>query len=618
MTFQLRPFQTQALDQFRVAWPKATAHLGVAPTAFGKSIMMGVLASRLVPKELYRFVILAHREALVRQNADKVLKVDPSLLVGVEMADVEAGPDADVISASIGTLRGKRLERCAAAWRADGRPLFLIVDEAHHSLAPTYREVIAALRPDRLLGLTATPFRPDDDGGHSLREIYPELAFNIPRGPMIDDGWLAKPRHWTIRTHESLEAVSSRAGDFIESQLAQAVDTDERNQLVVAAALECKNELGAVVRGVCFAVNVAHAERLADALGAAGFDAMAITGETPIDERRAWDARLKAGKWDTILVSCGVLTEGWDVEEVNLGLFARPTKSAVLADQMLGRVLRHHEGKPAALVIDFEDGESDRVSIAQTFALPSRWDSAGESLRDEEKWFAARLKDAPWTERGAMWGATCKDDVEQILAERRGPRLMDERGFMWWDLGPEVRLTMGYVSLVVSQTEHGDFEVSCRKGDETQVLGRCGRGIEALQKAEAWMVRAFPREADYCRIGRSDDGRPPSDGQKLKLARLGSPATPGMTMREARIAISIAMMGVCKDLEEGLVGFGRYKGLPVGEIPLHYLAWHLEEGSQGRVFLEKTGRPELGMFAKEVARRQASAASNGGLTSRQA
>lgn len=580
MTIELRPFQERALADYRKKFSLGTSHLGIAPTAFGKSILMGVLAARMIPKTRHRFVILAHREALVRQNADKVRRAAPGLEVEVEIAEIWAIETADVISASIGSLKGDRLKRCAHDWRKDGRPIFLIIDEAHHSLAKTYLEAIEELKPDRLLGLTATPFRKDDGDGSSLRGIYPELAFNIPRGEMIDDRWLASPRHWRVETGSTLFGVNVRIGEYVEKDLAEALDTDGRNAMIVNAALDAKQELESMgmpsIKGVCFAINVAHCFALEAAFNKVGFQAKAIVGETPIHERREWDARLKTSVLDTIVISCGVLTEGWDVEEVNLGLFARPTRSPVLADQMLGRVLRHHPDKKAAVVIDFDDESSEgRVTIASTFKLPAGWDGIGECLRQDEVWFQQQLSSSSYSVRSALWKCKDRKEVCNILENKAdaGPALLEDRGWLWWDLGPELRMVVDNSCLVIEQSDLGDYSLEHRAPGAVDQIGAFASVGEALSKGEAWVARNKPERSGFLRIKRDDDGRLASDKQKDVLKRWGLKFPHDLSVRTARIMMDEYIMESLREVERGRVSFGKYKGSEVSRLPTHYLEW---------------------------------------------
>lgn len=609
----LRPFQERAFLEYRKAFKTGTAHLGIAPTAFGKSIFAGVLASRMVPKTRHRFVILAHREALVRQNAEKVLKVDPSLRVGVEMADQKASPSSDVISVSIGSLKGKRLDNCATLWKQDGRPLFLIIDEAHHTPADTYQAALKVLSPDRLLGLTATPERPDDEGGLTLRSSYPEIAFNIPRGEMIDDGWLAKPLHWCIKTAQDISKIKKRMGDFVEAELSRTLNVSDRNDLVVASAENAASILqesqGLTPKGVCFCIDIAHGEELERLFLSSGWAAKLISGSTPVEDRLFWDQSLRGATKKTVLISCGVLTEGWDVEEVNLGIFARPTKSNVLADQMLGRVLRLHPSKKeGAVVIDFQDGgeEVDRVSIASTFRLPSEWDGGGVNLREDELWFRDLLSRSSYVIRSQLWKCHNRDAVMKVMAKvntSAEPVIFPGGEFLWWDLGPELRMIVKFNSIVIEMTPIGDYEIRLHHG-----LSRARIGVErtiqtAIGKAEAWVSSTFPEDSFYLRLDSTKRAETTvSQAQLDYLERLEErKPDKSISKHEARVRINVALMEKIREVEEGRMGFGKHKGSPLSLVSNWYLKFMIEDPKMD--WLRKGGRPELDMAKAELLRR---------------
>jgi superfamily II DNA or RNA helicase len=597
----LRPFQDKAVAQYRQAWTKGTSHIGIAPTAFGKTIMIGWLASKLCPTG-WRVVSIAHRENLVEQNADKVRRVDPDLLVAKEIAG-ERVPDAtgvDVISASIATLRGKRAIECAKAWRADGRKVLLIVDEAHHCLAKSYRDWIDLLKPDRLLGLTATPFRGD---GESLRCVFPEVGFDISRGEMVDDGWLARPHLFTVTTHTSLRDVKTRAGDYVEGDLAKVIDNTDRNQLVLSAANEAADMLATyhnqkVARGVCFTVSVEHAHSMAALFAADGWEAYAIDGSTPIPERRHADERLRHGEGKVVLCSCGVLTEGWDVEEVNLGLFARPTKSGVLAEQMMGRVLRYLEGKPTVLLVDFQDQWAEgRMTLAKPWHLPEQWDCQGEDVRMDELWFHGKIAGANISTQSEMWACTSRAEVEALLGDtsaRKGRTL--DRTYLWWDLGEEVRMSINTGSVVVFRAPQGDYVAEWRRGQEVCHIGTDMALGSVCDNAEMWIDQYHPDDARFLR-GR-EKWQAPSEKQVAYMKRQGITVPEGMTKYQASQLINERRMQQNKSTEGGYITFGKYNGFHVTEIPSHYIRWMLAPEREGLKH-----RPEYAMFQNEMKRR---------------
>lgn len=390
---KLRPYQEQQLDAIASTFldTRLNRLLVKSPTGTGKTVTFAELMKwqRLrdwldtFPAGERRMLVIAHREELLDQAAAKIRAANPGLLVGVEQGERRASTSLDVVVASIQTLAAmkfRRLERLtnAMAFR------IVIVDEAHHAAARTYRAALARLGflpamaddgagdieraeetdvaameqalkgwdrvapKDRLLvGVTATPNRSDAVG---LGCVFQTIAYSYALKDAISDGWLVPITPWAIETDTSLDGVRIARGEFNQRELAEAVNTDERNLRAVAGWREHAEGRPTIA----FSVDVAHAHALAAAFEHAGFRAAAVSGETPKDDRRALLERFSAGQLD-VLANCMVLTEGTDLPITSCILHAKPTKSSTLYEQMTGRGLRLHEGKSDCVVIDLVD-----------------------------------------------------------------------------------------------------------------------------------------------------------------------------------------------------------------------------------------------------------------------
>jgi ATP-dependent helicase IRC3 len=289
------------------------------------------------------------------------------------------------VVASIQTLAARKFTRLK---RLMGRGAFriVIVDEAHHAAAPTYRTALVHLgflppadsseeeeieapeyddvavmesalqawdegssRPkDRLLlGMTATPNRTDAIG---LSCVFQTIAYSYSLKKAIEDKFLVPIVPWCVESKVDLDSVRITHGEFNQKDLAEAVNKEERNRLAVAAW----NDHAYGLSTLAFAVDVEHAYALAEKFRAAGVKTETITGETPKDERRGILRAYQAGEI-TVLSNCMVLTEGTDLPRTGCILHAKPTKSATLYEQMTGRGLRIHPGKTECIVIDVVD-----------------------------------------------------------------------------------------------------------------------------------------------------------------------------------------------------------------------------------------------------------------------
>ncbi len=277
MRLQLRDYQSECLRAIAQASnAKISSPLVSLPTGTGKTIIFGYMVWQF-SEVGGRSLILVHRDELLNQAEDKLKIICPEAHVGIIKAERNE-LDAPVTIASVQTIsRESRLKQLR-----DMRFDFLVTDEAHHSVAPTYQRVYQALlngSGQLHLGVTATPNRAD---GRGLLEVYQEVVYHRSLLEMIRAGWLCDLRCVQITTDISLDSVKTRQGDFAQGELGAVINTQNRNELIVQAY----QEHAAGRMALCFTVNVQHAHDLAEAFQEEGINAVALSGNTPIDERR--------------------------------------------------------------------------------------------------------------------------------------------------------------------------------------------------------------------------------------------------------------------------------------------------------------------------------------------
>lgn len=337
---QDRPYQDQAHNAIRTEFLKGTSRQLISmATGTGKTVVFSKLPEKLGDILPGQMLILAHREELIDQAVEKMRTINPHLKIDKEKAEHRADPStADAIVASVATLGRKGTTRLGKYnWERIDK---YITDEAHHSVAQSYLNVYNAaglLESDNkrlLLGVTATPQRGD---GKALAEIYQKISYVYSMRQAIEDGWLVDVRGIRILTDTSLDAVKTVAGDFAQDMLADAVNNPHRNQLVVKAWLEN----GQNRQTVGFTVDIQHARDLAEMFRHYGVRAEAIWGNDPDRRKKLFAHRLGE---ITVLLNCGVLTEGYDDWRIGCILLARPTKSGALYVQMVGRGTRLQDG----------------------------------------------------------------------------------------------------------------------------------------------------------------------------------------------------------------------------------------------------------------------------------
>jgi len=377
----LRPYQREALRAVLSPPAGVWRSLVVMATGAGKTVFFAAYLDRVL-RPGRRALVVAPREELLDQAAEKIHAVAPDIAVEVEQAERRAGSgmllfgasDRRVVVASVQSLHARRRARFAVD-EFDA----IIVDEAHHSSSKSYRDVLNyfgafdEVQRTPVIGVTATPDRSD---GVGLGVVYQSIACVYGISELVDAGYLVQPRAYRVESTVDLSSVKVARGDYDQAALETAVNQRERNAMIVAAYQHYAADRLAVV----FAAGVAHAQVLAKTFSAAGVPAEAVLGTTPREIRSGMYRRFATGT-TKVLVNYGVLTEGFDAPETGCIVLARPTQSSLLITQMLGRGLRLHPGKTDCICLDVQDSTIGRscVSVPQLFGLPPKMNLRGRS-----------------------------------------------------------------------------------------------------------------------------------------------------------------------------------------------------------------------------------------------
>jgi superfamily II DNA or RNA helicase len=346
----------------------------VAPTGSGKTVTAGATIAEAV-RSGERVLFLAHRHELIMQASAKLH--DFGIDHGVIKAGFPTRPGERVQVASVQTLHARAIRGTAMELpRAD----LVIVDEAHHCRAQTYRGIIESYPDAVILGMTATPCRGD---GRGLGNVFEVIVECPPVAKLISNGYLVPARVYAP-WQPDLKGVKVERGDYVENQLAQRMDKPQ----LVGDIVTNWHRLAERRPTVVFATGVSHSVHLRDEFCRSGVLAEHIDGSTPVEERDRILAGFAAG---TIEVVCNamVLTEGWDCPAVSCLVLARPTKSMGLYRQMGGRVLRPSPGKTDAIILDhagavFEHGFIDEPVI-WTLDQDKRAENPTQSRRAERR-----------------------------------------------------------------------------------------------------------------------------------------------------------------------------------------------------------------------------------------
>ena len=333
MSYQLRPYQTDLLDRINRSWFSGTRSIVCQlPTGGGKTILFATAVHEANQKGL-KCLVLAHREELIKQAADK-LEIITNDLVGIIKAGYPTNYDRDIQVASVQSLT-RRLNNC---------PDFdlIVVDEAHHSTANSYRTILNRFPKARVLGVTATPIRLD---GKGFRGIFDELICGVTVSELIASGSLSPYQYFATETSMSVEGVGKRQGDFKTEDVAKANPVAGLAGDVVKSYRDYLEGKQAVI----FCINVEHSIAIAEHFKAAAIIAYHLDGNTPSGERADVMTQFR-DKRIQVLTNCALFDEGLDIPSLDGVILARPTQSLSRFLQMVGRALRPCEGKDRAIL----------------------------------------------------------------------------------------------------------------------------------------------------------------------------------------------------------------------------------------------------------------------------
>ena len=324
MGITLRPYQQECID----AIPEQGRYLIHMATGLGKTVTFAHIPRR------GPMLILSHREELVRQPLKYF-----DCLTGVEMAGLHASPAAEVVSASVQTMTHRMDEYDPFSFD------IVIVDEAHHAAAASYRKILDYFGSRLTLGFTATPFRGD---GVRLDDVFDNIIFSRDLRWGIQNGYLSDIFCRRVNIGYDLSAVHMRHGDYAPGEL------DEAMEGTADAIAQAYREM-ATGATLIFAVSVRQANEIAAKIPGA----VVVTEET---KDRADIIRRFTAREIPCIVNCIVFTEGTDIPLIETVIVARPTQSDTLYTQMAGRGLRLYPGKEQLNLIDCV-GVSGRGSL---------------------------------------------------------------------------------------------------------------------------------------------------------------------------------------------------------------------------------------------------------------
>jgi superfamily II DNA or RNA helicase len=342
-----KPFQVPVLVALQAERLRGhNKNLVVAPTGTGKTWISAFDYARLRAAGYERLLFVAHRDEILQQSQGVYRAVVGDQTFGERNAGSERPTKWAHVFASI-----QSLHRVVATLEPDQFDV-LIVDEFHHAEADTYRNLLERLKPRILLGLTATPERAD--GNDILHWFDDRIAYEMRLWEALDRGLLCPFHYFGIGDGTDLRRVRFERGRYVTSDLEEVLTGDHVRARRILDATNQWVVDPAQMRALGFCAGVAHARFMADQFTEAGLPSVALDGSTDAITRREAVARLRKGEIRAIF-TVDIFNEGVDIPEVDTLLLLRPTESATVFLQQLGRGLRWSQasGKSVLTVLDF-------------------------------------------------------------------------------------------------------------------------------------------------------------------------------------------------------------------------------------------------------------------------
>lgn len=309
----LRDYQVKAIELLRQRHRDRPCL--VVGTGAGKTTIASEIIRAHVERN-GRALFLVHRRELVDQAFDRLAQH------GVKAGRIIAGHDEDralpVQVASIQSLARR------AHWPAS----LVIIDEAHHAVAETYRAMLDRYAGSIIMGMTATPLRLD---GKGLGDMFGCLIEPVTTAALVEQGYLVAPK--VFAPPIDLKGIRTRAGDYSLPELVEHVSP------LIGSITETWFQRANGMRTVAFACSIEHSREIVAAFQSKGVSAAHLDGTMPRDERKAVLDKLRSGEV-TLMSSCSIVSEGFDLPALQCAIQARPTKSLAMHRQQIGRIMR--------------------------------------------------------------------------------------------------------------------------------------------------------------------------------------------------------------------------------------------------------------------------------------
>ena len=327
-----RPYQEILDAEIDLAWLLCRRVLMQLPTGGGKTVVFARQAQKFTSQNL-PVLVIAHREELLLQAQQKLESITGHA-VGIIKFGYPYNKDCLIQVASVQSLINREKPEAA----------LVVVDEAHHITSQTYQSILEYYPDAKILGCTATPIRTD---GQNLKTCFDKLICGPSVRELIDAGYLSEYTLFVAKKVVDTSKVKSLAGDFAIGQLSKEVSAQIEPVDIVAEWIEKLQGRKTIV----FAVDIARSLEYRNWFLQTGIPAAHLDYDTPKDERKRILKQFRSGQI-LVLCNCGIVSEGFDVPDIEAVQFVRPTRSLIVWLQSLGRGFRPKPSNKELIIID--------------------------------------------------------------------------------------------------------------------------------------------------------------------------------------------------------------------------------------------------------------------------
>jgi superfamily II DNA or RNA helicase len=364
------PYQQEILDKLEAERivRQQFRNLIVAATGTGKTVIAAFDYKRFRREnhgKPCRLLFIAHREEILKQSVNCFRGVLKDANFGELFVGRYQPESIDHLFMSIQTFNSQDWQEKTTSDFYN----YIIIDEFHHAAAPTYQKLLSYYRPKILLGLTATPERMD--GQNVIEYFNNRIAAEIRLPEAIDRKLLCPFQYFGVTDTMDLNELKWSRGGYDRAELSNlytlnSIAASTRCNMIISSLFKYVTDINDV-RALGFCVSVAHAEFMAEYFNKKGISSIALTGQSPDEERDLAKAKLTSSEVRFIFV-VDIYNEGVDIPEVNTIMFLRPTESLTIFLQQLGRGLRLSENKDCLTVLDFIGQANRKYNFEDKFS----------------------------------------------------------------------------------------------------------------------------------------------------------------------------------------------------------------------------------------------------------